>query len=175
MLLNPPIKNRSIPFPTRIPYQYVFLCHFAEVYSANALKFPSKKTIASLSNTHSLVTSQKSMIPMLTNFPSKEETSHFPIRIPLSLRRSLFRQCAQIRQLKFNRFTSQYAFPCHFAEVYSANALKFLIIKPIASISNMHSFVTSQKSIPPMGLNPPIKHQSHSFPIRIPLSLRRSL
>jgi hypothetical protein len=60
MLLNPPIKNRSIPFPTRIPYQYVFLCHFAEVYSANAFRFPDKDQ----------------------SFP-------FPIRIPLSLRRSL--------------------------------------------------------------------------------------
>jgi predicted nucleic-acid-binding Zn-ribbon protein len=145
MLTNPPIKHQSSvsnmhSIPIRLPlslrrslfrqcaqipqsktnrfiFQYVFPCHFAEVYSANALKFPIK-----------------------------DQTPQFPIRIPLSLRRSLFRQCAQIPQSKTNRFIFQYVFPCHFAEVYSANALKF-----------------------------PIKDQTSQFPIRLPLSLRRSL
>jgi hypothetical protein len=42
-------------------------------------------------------------------------------------------------QVKTNLFSFQYVFPCHFAEVYSANALKF-----------------------------PIKDQSLPFPIRLP-------
>jgi hypothetical protein len=55
------------PKTNRFHFQYAFLCHFAEVYSTNALKSPSKN-----------------------------ESLQFPIRIPLSLRRSLFSQCAQI-------------------------------------------------------------------------------
>jgi hypothetical protein len=82
------------------------------------------KPIASISNTPSFVTSQKSISPMRSDSPSKDQTSHFPIRLPLSLRRSLFRQCAQIPQSKTNRFIFQYVFPCDFAEVYSANAHK---------------------------------------------------
>jgi hypothetical protein len=78
-------------------------------------------------------------------------------------------------QIKICRFTLQYAIPCHFAEVYYSNVLKFPIIKPIASLSTTHSFVTLQKSIPPMLLNPTIKNQSLQFPIHIPLSLPRSL
>jgi hypothetical protein len=117
MRSNPPIKVQSLYFPIRLTFQYAFLCHFAEVYSANAHKFPIIKPIASISNTHSLVTSQKSIPPMRSD-----------------------------SQLKTNRFHSQYAFLCHFAEVYSANALKS-----------------------------PIKDQSLHFPIRTPLSLRRSL
>jgi hypothetical protein len=131
MRSNPHSKT-NLQFQIRIPYQYVFVCHFAEVYYTNALKFPRKKPIFSfkyafLTNTSSLVTSQKSIPPMLTNPPIKNESLYFPIRLPLSLRRSLFRQCAQIPQLNTNRFHFQYAF-----------------------LSNTPSFVTSQKSMIPM-------------------------
>jgi hypothetical protein len=70
----------------------------------------NQKPVDSISNTHSFVTSQKSMIPMLSDL-----------------------------QLKTNRLHFQYVFPCHFAEVYSVNALKS-----------------------------PIKNQSIPFPIRLP-------
>jgi hypothetical protein len=83
---------------------------------------------------------------MRSNPPIKNQSLHFPIRLPLSLRRSLLFQCAQMPQLKSDQLNSQYAIPFHFAEVYSANALKS---------------ATKDQPLP--------------FPIRIPLSLRRSL
>jgi hypothetical protein len=117
MLSNPQLKTN------RFHFQYAFLCHFAEVYFANVFKSPNQKPIASLSNTSYLVTSQKSISPMRSNFQSKT-----------------------------NRFHFQYAF-----------------------LSDTQSFVTSQKSIPPMLTNSPIKNQSPQLPIRLHLSLRRSL
>jgi hypothetical protein len=62
MLTNFQVKKRSLHFPIRIPFQYVFICHFAEVYDSNALRF----TI-------------------------KNQSLQFPICMTLSLRRSLFR------------------------------------------------------------------------------------
>jgi hypothetical protein len=55
------------PKTSRFHFQYAFLCHFAEVYDSNALKSPNK-----------------------------DQSLPFPIGIPLSLRRSLLRQCVQI-------------------------------------------------------------------------------
>jgi hypothetical protein len=203
MLSNFQVKNQSLPFPIRIPLslrrslfrqcaqirqlkfnrftsQYAFPCHFAEVYFANALKFPTKNQsipfpIRILLSLRRSLWFQCSQIPQVKkrrlNFqyvflchfaevyytnairsPNKDLSLHFPMRIPLSLRRSLFRQYSQIRQLNTNLFIFQYASLCHFAEVYSANALKF--------------------SIKDQSLPFPIRI---SFPIRIPLSLRRSL
>jgi hypothetical protein len=120
------------------------------------------------------------MISMLLNPTIKHQSLHFPIRLPLSLRRSLFRQYSQIPQLNCNLFNFQYAFLSNTSSFITSQKSNPSMRsnfqeKNQSSVSNTHSFVTSQKSIPPMLLNPTIKNLSFHFPIRIPLSLRRSL
>jgi hypothetical protein len=101
MRSNPPIKNQSLQFPIRIPFQYAFLCHFAEVYSVNALKSPIKDQSIPFPTR---IPFQYAFIchfaeVYYTNAirsPNKDLSLHFTMRIPLSLRRSLTHRCTQI-------------------------------------------------------------------------------